>query len=95
MSRSQTAFLAPETRLICGNITNIYTSSNKDPTSRDGLPNAAISRILSLASLAHDIVAAIRNRPQPSDLKPARQRGLPDLPRDWVAQRAPLGVKAN
>ncbi len=58
---------------------------------RDGLHSADVSRVLPLAFLAPDIVEAILDGRQPTELTAARLKRMRDLPVDWEQQRRYLG----
>jgi site-specific DNA recombinase len=59
---------------------------------RYGMHEADVSRSLALAFLAPDIVDSILEGSHPADLTAETLRRLPNLPKDWNAQRRLLGV---
>jgi hypothetical protein len=56
-----------------------------------GLDDGEISRVLSLAFLAPDIIAAILNGRQPAELTTKHLKRLKPLPHSWAEQRQRLG----
>jgi len=62
---------------------------------RDGLHSADVSRILPLAFLAPDIVEAVLEGRQPTELTAARLKRMRDLPVDWQQQRRYLGFETT
>ena len=62
---------------------------------RDGLHSADVSRVLPLTFLAPDIVEAILDGRQPTELTAARLKRMRDLPMDWRHQRRYLGFEKD
>jgi site-specific DNA recombinase len=66
-------------------------ASVHDLAKRDGADPGDVSRVLPLAFLAPDIVEAILDGRQPTELTAARLKRMRDLPLDWAQQRRHLG----
>jgi len=58
---------------------------------RENLDAGNLTRLISLAFLAPDIVTSILEGRQPAHLTAARLTRLYDLPLDWAEQRRALG----
>ena len=67
------------------------TASVHEISARDHINAGDVSRILPLAFLAPDIVEAILDGRQPTELTAARLKRMRDVPLDWQQQRAYLG----
>jgi hypothetical protein len=65
--------------------------SLQDLATREGLPASEVSRLLPLALLPPDVVAAIMTGRQPPQLTAERLKRLSGLPLAWRDQRAALG----
>ena len=72
-------------------ITDGQAQSVRDLAIRDGVNQGDVSRILPLGLLAPDIVEAILDGRQPTELTVTRLKRVRDLPISWAEQRRRLG----
>jgi len=73
-------------RLVCGEARSIA-----EIAAAEGVTDRYVRRLLDLAFLAPDIVAAILEGSQPADLSAERLTRLPNLPAGWAEQQRLLG----
>lgn len=76
---------------ICNRIDDDPTLNVRQAASLEGYVSSYGSRLLRLAYLAPDIVAAILDGRQPEGLTPGKLIAMTNLPLDWLEQRHVLG----
>ena len=84
--------LVAEARLWLGQLVSGEFPTVRAIADKHDMHEADVSRALTLAFLAPDIIKSILDGTQPADLTAETLRRLPNLPMDWNAQQRLLGA---